>query len=178
MKTRSPILLIAFLFLISAFSVVSCKKIEDGNYVDPITLYEKVKGNWTLNEILQVDETAKTAGITPDEISLAGQFGFDSFKIALNVDDSNQPASYEVSGNAPELFPNKGYWDIDTSFPYADGTAPTINLYSDAARTGLTGKLRIVSVPGAKPEMELKLTRSTGGVPFVSYQYKLSTANQ
>jgi hypothetical protein len=94
------------------------------------------------------------------------------------VDNNNQPTSYQISGDNPELFPKEGFWDINTSFPLATGTAPTINLYSDAGKSTLTGQLAIVSMPGAKAEMEIKLTRSAAGVPFVSYHYKLSNNNQ
>lgn len=170
--------LIAFLLLLNALFIFSCEKVDDGEFVAPITLYEKVKGEWILNDIIQVDETAKIAGISPHEISLFGQFGFESFGIILDADDNNQPTAYQVSGEAPELFPKAGFWEINTSFPSASGAAPVINLYSDAAKNNLAGQLSIVSIPGANAEMELKLTRKTAGVPFVSYQYKLSNTNQ
>lgn len=157
-----------------ASSYIGCKKTDDGAYVEPITLYEKLKGDWKLNEILQIDETAKVAGINPNEISLFGQFNFETLNITLNVDDTNQPTSYIVAGDVPELFPKEGFWDLSTSFPSANGAAPSINLYSDAGKKTLTGQLSIVSVPGATADMELKLTRKTEGVAFVSYQYKLS----
>lgn len=166
--------LIAFLWIISGLFTISCEKMDDGEHVVPITLYEKVAGSWTLKDVLQIDETAKIAGIKPDEISLFNQFGFGSFQIALEVDNNNQPTSYKVSGNSPELFPTEGFWEINPSFPAANGTAPTINLYSDASKTTLAGQLEVVSMPGATTDMELKLTRSTAGVPFVSYHYKLS----
>ena len=169
---------IALLCLIGTCAVISCKKVENGSFVEPITLYEKVKGSWQLTDLVQIDETAKIAGIKPDEISLLGQFDAASLQITLDIDADNQPTAYRVDGNAPELFPSSGFWDLDTSFPYANGSAPTIHLYSDAAKTALIGQLTIMSMPGASPEMELKLTRRTAGVPFVSYQYKLSNANQ
>lgn len=174
MRTRI-LLFVCFMFFASFYS--GCKKPDDGVYVDPITLYEKVKGTWKLNEILQIDETAKIAGIAPDEISLFSQFDFKNFSIALNVDAGNQPTSYLVSGNVPELFPKEGFWDLNSPFPAANGSGPTINLYSNSGKTTLIGQLYIVSMPGAQPEMEFKLTRKAAGVPFVSYQYKLSSTN-
>lgn len=167
-----------FLLMVFVLPFAACNDTDDGSYVAPITLYEKVKGSWTLNNVIQVDETAKVSGIKPDEMSLYSRFGFESLNITLNVDAENQPTSYKVGGTAPELFPNEGYWDLDTSFPYASGTAPTINLYSDAAKTSLTGRLTITSVPGAKSEMELKLTRKSKDVAFVSYVYQLSSLNE
>lgn len=145
---------------------------------DTITLYEKVKGSWQLTDLVQVDETAIIAGIKPDEISLFGQFDVASFQITLDIDANNQPTAYQVTGSAPELFPNDGFWNLDTPFPNADGSSPVIQLYSDMAKTELIGQLTIVSIPGSTAEMELKLTRSTAGTPFVSYQYKLSNVNQ
>ncbi|MDR3217518.1 MAG: DUF5004 domain-containing protein [Dysgonamonadaceae bacterium] len=175
---KSKYLLGCTFFLLLAFHFAGCEPVtDDGTYVDPITLYEKVNGSWKLSDITQIDETAKTMGISPSELKLTEQFDFTSFAIALNVDAAQTPTSYLVSGAAPELFPNQGFWDLNTSFPYANAKAPTINLYSDQAKTTLIGQLSITSIPGAKPEMELKLSRSSDGVPFVSYVYKLITAN-
>lgn len=146
---------------------------DDGSYTDPITLYEKIGGNWVLSGITQVDETAKTMGISPSEMNLTDQFSFKTFAINLTVDAGNKPTSYQVSGTAPELFPNQGYWELDTSFPFANATPPKALLYSDAVKTVKIGELSITSLPGSKQEMELKLTRTSKGVPFVSYVYSL-----
>jgi hypothetical protein len=145
---------------------------DDGSYVDPITLYEKIGGAWKLADIRQVDETAKAAGISPNEINLYAQFSFGRLSIELKT-ENNLPVSYQVTGGAPELFPDAGFWQLDTEFPFANGTAPKILLYSDAAKTVKIGELSITSMPGAKAEMELKLTRTAKGVPFVSYIYSL-----
>ena len=177
MKKSKYFLECLLLFLLT-LPFTGCEpKTDDGSYTDPITLYEKVSGKWTLSGITQVDETAKTMNITPSEMDLTDQFDFSTFAVDLTVDAANQPTSYQVSGTAPELFPNQGWWDLDTSFPYADGSAPKVNLYSDAGKTDLIAQLSITSMPGAKKEMELKLTRSDDGVPFVSYVYSLTIAN-
>jgi hypothetical protein len=159
------------LFMIVSFS--GCEPVtNDGSYVDPITLYEKIGGSWKLADIRQIDETAKAAGISTNEIDLYAQFQFGSLVIELKT-ENNKPASYQVTGSAPELFSNTGFWQLDTEFPYANGTVPKILLYSDAAKTAKTGELSVTSNPGAKQEMELKLTRTVKGVPFVSYIYSL-----
>lgn len=150
---------------------------DDGSYVAPVTLYEKIGGKWALTSIVQIDETAKVSGIKPDEMALTDQFGFGELKISFDLDASGAPASYAVTGTAPELFPATGYWDLVSEFPRADGTPPQIRLYADAARTRPTARLSVSSVPGASPTMELNLTRSAAGVPFVTYQYKLKSAN-
>jgi hypothetical protein len=131
-----------------------------------------VGGNWKLSNMRQVDETAKAAGLSTNELNLFAQFQFGSLSIELKV-ENNLPATYLVSGSAPELFPNSGYWKLDTEFPFANGTSPKVLLFSDAGKTVKTGELSITSMPGAKEEMELKLTRTSQGVPFVSYLYSL-----
>uniref|UniRef100_S0DEI6 DUF5004 domain-containing protein n=1 Tax=termite gut metagenome TaxID=433724 RepID=S0DEI6_9ZZZZ len=170
-KVFSVLLLLS---VVASFSACT-NPTDDGHFVEPVTLYEKIKGNWALTGIMQIDETAKVSGISPNEISLFDQFGFDNFGISFNVDGDNQPTSYSVSGNAPELFSGSGYWDLESPFPYADGSSPVINLYSDAAKANPVGRLSVTGVPGAIRELGLKLTRSSAGVPFVSYQYELST---
>jgi hypothetical protein len=135
-------------------------------------LYEKIGGVWNLSDMRQIDETAKAAGLSTAEVNLYAQFDFPSLSITLAT-EGNQPASYQVSGTAPELFPNSGYWALNTDFSFADGTAPKILLFSDAAKTVKTGELYVTSVPGATEAMELRLTRTADGVPFVSYIYKL-----
>lgn len=167
----------SLLCLVSAFVLLQqsgCNKINDGTFVEPITLYEKVKGTWKLDDIVQVDHTAKTGNIKPDELNLYNEFEFPSFNIKLNVDEKNTPTSYEVLGNAPELFPNKGFWDLDVSFVQANGGSPQLRLYTDANKSALVGKLTIAALPGNTPKMEFTLTQFSDGVAFVSYQYKLS----
>ncbi len=157
--------------------LAACKKLENGTHVAPVTLYEKLAGNWLLTDLKQVDETAKSAGLKPDELSLYDQFGFGTFRLVLDLDAVDQPTVYRVEGEAPELFAKAGFWDLDSSFPAADGKTPTIRLYADADRKTPVGQLHVMSVPGATPNMELKLTRTSGGVPFVSYHYQLSNSN-
>ncbi|MDR1527250.1 MAG: DUF5004 domain-containing protein [Dysgonamonadaceae bacterium] len=173
MKNKNKYLPGWLLLLLVTAILAGCKPVtDDGPYVEPVTLYEKVNGIWNLSDLRQVDETAKAAGLSPSEVSLYAQFTFGTFSIDLKT-EANTPTAYQVSGTAPELFPNAGYWQLDSAFPYADGTTPKILLYSDVAKTVKTGELSITSVPGATAAMELRLTRTSGGVPFVSYIYKL-----
>ncbi|MDR2065900.1 MAG: DUF5004 domain-containing protein [Prevotellaceae bacterium] len=167
----------SFLLFVAIFIFTGCADTDDGSYVSPITVSEKTNGDWHLLNLTQIDETAKKAGLNPSEMSLTDQFEFTTFGITLNVDDDGNPTSYAVSGNAPDIFNEQGYWSLDTDFPQTNGTPPTILLYGDAAKTQKTGKLSITGIPGATPEMELKLTRTSNNVPFVSYQFKL-TKNQ
>ncbi|MDR2650926.1 MAG: DUF5004 domain-containing protein [Prevotellaceae bacterium] len=167
----------SLLLCLSVFLFIRCADTDDGSYVSPITISEKTNGDWHLLSITQIDETAKKAGLNPSEISLTDQFEFTTFGITLNVDSDGNPTSYAVSGNAPAIFNAQGYWALDTDFPQTNGTPPTILLYGDAAKTQQAGKLNITSMPGATPEMELKLTRTFNSVPFVSYQIKLTKTN-
>ena len=172
MKALKPLYAFLFLFIVvTAF--MACNDTDDGKFVKPITLYEKVNGDWLLTNLSLIDETANALGISPKEISLFDQFDFVTFGLALNVDDDDQPTTYQVTGTAPELFPASGYWALNSPFPTTTGTFPLVNLYSDAAKTVLTGQLSITTTPGSVAEMDLKMTRFTGGVAYASYQYKL-----
>lgn len=151
----------------------SCNVNEDGSYVRPIKIYEKVNGTWQLLSLKMIDETAKSAGITPDEMSLTDQFTFNSFAITLNVDAENNATTYTVTGTAPELLESNGFWDLDNEFPLTDGTPVKIILYSDAGKTQKTNQVSVSSMPGAVDEMELKLTHYSNQVAYVSYLYKL-----
>jgi hypothetical protein len=166
-----------FLLLFIAF-IQGCEQTDDGTFIEPITLYEKIGGNWVLTGFTQIDEIAKSTLMKPDMINLITRFNFRTFAIALNVDSSSQlqPTTYEVTGSVPELFAASGYWELDEPFVHADGTATTILLYADAARTQLTDKLTVLTIPGKTKTLVFKLTRSDNGTPYVSYEYSLKSA--
>jgi len=165
-----------FLLLFMAF-FQGCEKTDDGTFTAPITLYERIGGIWATTSITEVDEVAKASSLTPVEETLTTKFNFKSFVIALNVDAAFHPTTFEVTGNAPELFATSGYWQLDEPFVYADQTSSTILLFSDEARTQQTEKLTITTIPGTKAILEFSLTRYDNGTPFVSYVYLLKPAN-
>lgn len=159
------------------FFAISCDNTEDGSYVDPITIYEKVNGNWGLTNLKLVDEFAKTNKIEPNEENLSTFFNYEDFKINFSVDEKNNPTSYEVSGNVPPLFAPKGYWELSSAFQQTNASAVLIYLYSDAQKTQKTDELKLTSVPGKNGEMEFQLVHSSGGTAFVSYVFKLNAIN-
>lgn len=163
-----------FLLLTIMFSFVACNDTDDGSFVEPITIYEKIRGNWKTTFVKQIDEVAKSKSESPSEMTITDLFNFSTFSIALNVDANNKPTEYKVGGTAPELFPKSGYWNLDYEFPNTNGTATKLNLYSDAAKTNKVGELSITATPGATSVLELKFTRKTQGTDFVSYVYNLS----
>ena len=156
---------------------VGCNEADDGHHVDPITLNEKIQGEWGLMNLKMVDEVAKAAKTEPSEQDLNTLFNYDNFRIKFNVDESNQPTTYEVTGNVPPLFALNGYWSLSSDFQQANGEAVRIYLYSDAEKTMKTDELRLASVPGSNEEMELHLVRVSGGIAFVSYKFKLNAIN-
>lgn len=170
MKKRRIFLLLSLCLIITG----GCELTEDGSYVAPITNYEKIAGTWSLTGITQIDEIAKASSSEPSEVQLITQFGFSDFQIKLNVDDSFQPTSFEVSGSAPELFLTSGYWKLDEPFVHADGSVSNILLYSDEAKTRLVDQLSITAVPGVVAKLGFKLTRLTDETPYVSYSYELT----
>lgn len=155
----------------------SCNKTEDGSYVEPITVSEKINGQWQILSLTMIDEAAKSAGIKPDEVPLTDQFSFNTFGITLNVDSENNATDYSISGNAPGLIAPAGYWALDSNFPRANGTPIVINLYTDAAKTQLANQISIASMPGGSEQMDIKLIHTSNGVAYVSYLYSLVPSN-
>lgn len=156
-----------------------CKKTDDGSYVAPITISEKIVGTWALVSVMQVDEIAKANNETTTKMELSSQFTFSSLNITFLVDANNKPSSYSIAGTAPALLAPAGFWDLDLDYPHADGGTPSkINLYSDAAKTTKTATLDILALPGSLPNLQFTFTRKVNGVPFVSYNYKFSILNQ
>ena len=161
-------------FMMCLFAI-GCDNTDDGSYEDPISIYEKVNGNWGLANLKMVDEFAKANKIEPSEENLSTYFNYEDFKIKFNVDEKNNPTSYEVSGNVPALFALKGYWQLSSAFqPTTPGNAIKIYLYSDAQKTQKTDELRLTSIPGKGGEMEIQLARTSGGTTFLSYVFKLN----
>jgi hypothetical protein len=167
MKRTQNLLLLFFLTLL----LVSCQKTDDGSYTAPLTVTEKLNGTWKLTGIKQIDELAKANSIKPDEADIRSKFGFANMTLTLNLDADSLPTSYEVGGIVPELFAPSGYWDLDSPFTHSDGTPVEMMLYGDAAKTQITDVLKITTQPGKKATLQLKLTRSSDGTPYVSYVY-------
>ncbi|KLT69231.1 DUF5004 domain-containing protein [Flavobacterium sp. ABG] len=166
-----------WLAVVISLLAIGCDTIEDGSHVDPITIYEKVNGNWELTNLKMVDEFAKANKVEPSEENLSTYFNYEDFKIKFNVDEKNRPTSYEVTGDVPALFAPKGYWALSSDFQQTNASAVRILLYSDAQKTQKTDELRVTSVPGKNKEMQLQLMRTSGGVDFVSYVFKLNAIN-
>ncbi len=163
---------ILFLLLFLPLLFTGCEKTDDGSYVDPITLYEKLPGTWNLSSLKFVDEIANANSIQPYEVDIKSRFNFSPFTITLHIDSSFLPTSYEVVSEAPELFPGSGYWDLDSPFVHTDGTPTLLNLYADEAKTQLTDQLSVTTLPGTRAELEFGLIRSDEGTPYASYVYK------
>ena len=155
-KTIKALLLV--LALAPMTLLTSCATTEDGDYVAPIQLTEKIGGNWVLNSIVQTDETNAT------ELALTTLLDFDSFGLSLT--DGGQ---FSVTGNAPKLLPTSGTWELDNNFVKSTGEATQLLLKGSDG----TAKLTITATPGVKPELGFQLTRKQGGQAFVSYKYSL-----
>lgn len=161
------------LFLCSIF-LGACELTDDGDYVNPITNYEKISGTWNLKAVKEIDEIAKVNLTKPYEFIITTELTFTTFQIILNTDEDFNPTSFEVLGTAPKLFLTSGYWKLDNPFVNTDGSATSILLYSDIEKTQLVDKLSLAKIPGTSSQMEFKLTRSAAGTPYVSYYYTLA----
>nr|WP_319400877.1 DUF5004 domain-containing protein [uncultured Carboxylicivirga sp.] len=154
-----------------------CYQTDDGDYAAPITIYEKINGTWSLNQLTLVDNYAKANAITPDNEVITSLFNYPDFQIKFNVDDSNQPTTFEVIGDVPDLFLKSGYWALSSSFPNTDLTAVRINLYSSADKTVESDQLRLTSIPGSQETMEFQLVRQSNETAYASYVFNLAPAN-
>lgn len=172
MKSIKAPLLVFFCLLF-----IACSETDNGSYQEPITIYEKINGEWKLMNLKMVDEFAKANSIEPNEQNLSALFNYQDFKITFNLDDKMQPTTYNVSGNVPPIFQLNGYWQLSSSFQTTSAEAIEIALYSDEQKTNKTDNLRLTSVPGSNKEMEIQLVRKSSGVPFISYIFNLSSNN-
>ncbi|MEG9327049.1 DUF5004 domain-containing protein [Salinimicrobium catena] len=161
------------LTLLLAVLIFGCNTPDDGNYVEPITTYEVISGEWSLMNLTMVDEVAKVNNIKPNEENLSTQFNFEDFRIRFDVDENNKPTTYVVLGDVPPLFQLSGFWDLNADFQPTNSGAIVIRLYSDEAKTQLKDELYLTSVPRTNRQMELQIIRRSGGTPFVSYKFKL-----
>ena len=167
---------LAVLFTI-ALLLTSCTDTNDGTYIAPISISEKIQGTWAAISIKQTDEIAKTAGQTTTEMGLSRLFNFITFNITFNTDAQNKPTTYLIKGDAPVLIPVSGYWDMPSLFINTDSSPNEVYLYSDEAKTLRTATLTVNSVPTLLDVFEFKLTRKSNGVAFVSYTYRLCKLN-
>ena len=62
MKALKPLYALLLLSLMTGTLFTACNDTEDGSYVEPITLYEKLQGTWSLRTLQQVDEAGKASG--------------------------------------------------------------------------------------------------------------------
>ena len=156
---------------------VACDKKEEEEEVKPITLYDKVNGEWEIESLLQTDEIAKANAGDLFEMDLTELFDFATLKINLIVDEEMEPAGFEVTGDAPALFLEEGYWDLDNPFPKTDGTNNIIRLYADDSKAEIVDELKLVTVPGTEAVLEIQLVRKSAGSAYVSYLYSLKPVN-
>ena len=157
---------VLFSFLVTVLLTVSCSTIDDGDYVRPITLNEKIAGRWVVNSVVQTDES------NTQKMALTNLLDFDTFVINFNADEDLNATTFSVEGKAPTLLPLKGTWELDYDYTKSDATATHIMLKSEA---GIT-KLTVTGVPGVDRILEYKFTRTVNGQPFVSYTYNLMSA--
>lgn len=160
MRKNARVLLMLLAMMVSGICITSCSDTDDGSFVAPITLGEKIAGQWQLNSITQIDEAN---GKTMD---LTGHFDFATLGMSLGND-----GTFSVSGSAPAFFPSSGKWKMSNDFVNSDGSAAQIIL-NDAV--GLT----VTAVPtDAASHLKFKLTRKSKGVAIVSYEYDLVKLN-
>ena len=76
MKALKPLYALLLLSLMTGALFTACNDTEDGSYVEPITLYEKLQGTWSLRTLQQVDEAGKASGAKYTTMKLTQSFDF------------------------------------------------------------------------------------------------------
>ena len=168
---------IYFFLLLVPLLFSKCQETVDGDFVSPITTYEKIKGTWYLSSLILKDDYANSLEIEPSELNLTNVFNFNDFQLTLNVNDNNEPLDYSVNGAVPKLFPTEGFWNLSTSFPTTNLEPTLIYLYADLAKSTKIGELHLTSIPSGNNNMEIRLVRSSNDVPFATYIFKFFPSN-
>lgn len=159
MKKNARLLLLSAM-MVAGLSFTACDDTDDGSYVPPITLGEKIAGQWQLSAITQIDETNAKG------MDLTSQFDFATLGI-----DFKEDGTYNVKGTAPAFIPTSGTWKMANDFVNSDGSPARIVLND---KTELT----ITAVPtGGTSHLKFKLSRKSKGIVFVSYEYDLVKVN-
>jgi hypothetical protein len=154
-----------------------CQESVEGDFVNPITIYEKVKGVWSLSSLVLRDDYANSLDLEFTEENLTNWFNYNNFQITLNVDENNQPVDYLATGNTPKLFPPEGFWELSSSFPTTNSEPTLIYLYSDAQKSQKIGELNLTAIPSGNSNMEIRLIRSSNQTPFLTYIFKFFPSN-
>src|SRR5690554_876241 len=154
-----------------------CNSTDDGSFVEPITLYEKINGTWALDEVVMIDNYAKANDIEPFEQKVTTWFNFGDMKITFNVDEMNNPTTFSLSGDVPPLFLSEGFWDLSSPFPTTDLSRVKINLYSDASRNNKEDELELTTIPGVNDNMAFELIRRSQQVAFLTYSFSFASDN-
>ncbi len=171
-KTSNYLFLLAFILLFG-----SCEEADEGPFVEPITVYEKIKGSWVMESITMEDRYAIATNLATEDQNVTAYFGFESYSIQFNVDANDNPTTFETGGNAPELFLQQGYWDLNSAFPFTGSSSVIIQLFSDADKSNKVDELVISNIPGASPLLQYRLNRSYNDAVYLSYFYVLKRAN-
>ena len=117
MASLTSALVVSFTSLLS-----SCNVTEDGSYVAPISINEKIHGKWSLQSLDQTDE------ITMKKMSLTDALQFKTFAITLNATAEGTPSTFTIEGEAPLLLPTSGTWKLDYDYYKSDGSSSRLLL--------------------------------------------------
>lgn len=156
-------LVVSFTSLLS-----SCNVTEDGSYVAPISINEKIHGKWSLQSLDQTDE------ITMKKMSLTDALQFKTFAITLNATAEGTPSTFTIEGEAPLLLPTSGTWKLDYDYYKSDGSASRL-LLNDGQKNH---EVIVTAIPGNEKTLAFKLIRKLAGKPFVSYTYNLTSSTK
>ena len=169
--------IIYFFLLMIPLLFSKCQETVEGDFVAPITTYEKIVGTWNLSSLILKDDYANSLDLESTEENLTNWFNYNDFQLTLNVDENNQPVDYLVTGNTPKLLPTEGFWELSSSFPTTNSDQTLIYLYSDRLKSEKIGELNLTGIPSGNSNLEIRLVRSSNQTPFLTYIFKFFPSN-
>jgi len=164
MKDSIKIKLTALIVLIG-FCLSACIE-EPPEIGEPFDKVNNLSGTWSLTSVVQNDEVAISKGFPTyvQTVDLTERVGFGDYQLVLSTSNGEPSSFTEVTGTSPSILGvSEGSWSLDdpdtpTTVTFESGTESTV--LEIATYVGITEGL-----------LTLKITKTIGGTPTLSYVY-------
>ncbi|MFC4262118.1 DUF5004 domain-containing protein [Ferruginibacter yonginensis] len=102
--------------IVMSLSISSCKKIQYDEVGESISLRDNLIGNWKLDSIIQVDQTAVDKGFPAfvQKQNITSLFPFGTVTVSFTNDGTGNAGNYSFTnpGNAPLFVAPSGTWNF------------------------------------------------------------------
>lgn len=105
------------IFLLVVLSAAACKQDELKDIGPARQVISAMKGNWSLNSVIQVDEYAKDKQFPFTTVELTDLYPYREAKLTLNTTEDHKPSTFSISfGNSPKFLKlTQGNWTVDNN---------------------------------------------------------------